>query len=231
VTYWVAVTTIELLAVDDPNLLLALQWTFVRREGCRVLTAADPQETLLKARAARPAVVILDADGWGVEGCRALKLDPGLADTPVVLLASDPRLARRAAPAAAAVVPKPLAPRALLAAIRGLVPVAERSGARRSASLPVTFERGGEQGRSFTKDLGPDGLFLRVAPPPPVGQSLSVTFVVPGPEGPTIRATARVVRAVGSGRDSHLLAGAGLRFVDLGEGERRALERFVEAGA
>lgn len=220
-----------MLAVDDPDLLLALQATFVRRAGCRLLTAVDPDEALAKARAGRPDLVILDADGWGAEGCRRMKLDAQLAATPVILVASDPRLARRTVPAVEAVVSKPVEATALLDAMRRLVSIPERAGSRRRASLPVTYYRGEEQGRGYTKDLSVDGLFLKVAAPPAVGEGLRVVFDLPGESEPTIRATARVMRAVAPQRDSHLLAGVGLRLLDVGERDREGLARFVASGA
>jgi signal transduction histidine kinase/CheY-like chemotaxis protein len=73
---------------DDPNArdLLA---TTVRREGYRVIEAADGETALALAREWHPDVVTLDVlmprmDGWAV--LTALKSDPELAEIPVIIV-------------------------------------------------------------------------------------------------------------------------------------------------
>jgi CheY-like chemotaxis protein len=73
---------------DDPNArdLLA---TTVRREGYRVIEATDGESALALAREWHPDVVTLDVlmprlDGWAV--LTAIKSDPELAETPVIIV-------------------------------------------------------------------------------------------------------------------------------------------------
>ena len=78
-----------LLVIDDDATVRDLMQRFMSREGYRIETAANGEEGLAKARALRPDAITLDVlmpgmDGWAV--LSALKADPELADTPVIML-------------------------------------------------------------------------------------------------------------------------------------------------
>ncbi|WP_160938430.1 response regulator [Teichococcus coralli] len=77
------------LVVDDDVATRDLLARFLRREGFAVRTAADGKTGLAMARRLRPAAILLDVmmprlDGWAV--LSALKADPDLAETPVVMV-------------------------------------------------------------------------------------------------------------------------------------------------
>jgi len=85
------------LVVDDDHVVRDLLLRFFEKEGFRVVTATDGEEGLRQAREVRPDLITLDVvmpglDGWGV--LRALKADPALAGTPVMMITivDDPRL-------------------------------------------------------------------------------------------------------------------------------------------
>ena len=77
------------LVVDDDPAARELIERTLRAEGVEVRTAVDGEEGLRLARELRPAAITLDVmmpglDGWAV--LRALKADPSLRDTPVVMV-------------------------------------------------------------------------------------------------------------------------------------------------
>jgi CheY-like chemotaxis protein len=77
------------LVVDNDPLVLELVSRSLSREGYRVATALRGDEGLRLARELRPAAILLDVvmpgmDGWAV--LTALKADPDLSATPVVML-------------------------------------------------------------------------------------------------------------------------------------------------
>jgi len=77
------------LVIDDDPVVLDLMQNFLGREGYRVVSASNGEEGLRLARAIRPNVITLDVimpglDGWSV--LTAMKSDPNLAATPVILL-------------------------------------------------------------------------------------------------------------------------------------------------
>jgi len=77
------------LVIDDDPVVRDLLQNFLGREGYRVVSASNGEEGLRLAREVRPNAITLDVimpglDGWSV--LTALKADPDLADTPVILL-------------------------------------------------------------------------------------------------------------------------------------------------
>ncbi len=77
------------LIVDDDAATRDLVSRFLRREGFAVRCAQDGAEGLAMARELRPVAILLDVmmprmDGWAV--LSALKADPDLAETPVVMV-------------------------------------------------------------------------------------------------------------------------------------------------
>jgi signal transduction histidine kinase/DNA-binding response OmpR family regulator len=77
------------LVVDDDPASRELLERYLTREGFRVAVAANGDEALATAREVRPDAITLDVlmpgkDGWSV--LAALKADPALARTPVVMI-------------------------------------------------------------------------------------------------------------------------------------------------
>ncbi|RYB02630.1 PAS domain-containing sensor histidine kinase [Lichenibacterium ramalinae] len=79
----------RILVVDDDPAARDLLARFLKREGFSVTGAADGQAGLTLARALRPQAILLDVemprmDGWSV--LHALRQDPVLVDTPIVMV-------------------------------------------------------------------------------------------------------------------------------------------------
>jgi CheY-like chemotaxis protein len=77
------------LVIDDDPVVRELMQSFLTKEGYRIALAESGEEGLRLARAIHPDAITLDVlmpgmDGWSV--LSALKSDPELADTPVILL-------------------------------------------------------------------------------------------------------------------------------------------------
>jgi two-component system phosphate regulon response regulator PhoB len=79
----------KILVVDDePDALELIRYN-LQASGYDVVTAADGEEALKKARASKPALVILDVmlpEVDGLEVCKALRRDPDLGAIPIVML-------------------------------------------------------------------------------------------------------------------------------------------------
>jgi two-component system, OmpR family, alkaline phosphatase synthesis response regulator PhoP len=116
-----------LLADDEPNIRDTLAF-LLEMEGYRVELAGDGEEALAKARALRPAVLLLDAmmprlDGFSV--CRTIRREPGLEGVRIVVItALGQRADRERALAAGAdhYFVKPFVDEELLAVLRRLAP-------------------------------------------------------------------------------------------------------------
>ena len=79
----------QVLIIDDDPATRDLLARFLQKDGFEVATAADGREGLDRARALRPRVILLDVtmprmDGWSV--LRALRADPELGDTPIIMV-------------------------------------------------------------------------------------------------------------------------------------------------
>ena len=77
------------LVVDDDPAQRDLLTRFLERQGFAVRSAADGQAGLALARALRPTAILLDVemprmDGWSM--LHAVRADPSLAETPVVMV-------------------------------------------------------------------------------------------------------------------------------------------------
>lgn len=86
-----------ILCIDDDRLLLSFFTDALERRGFRTLIATDGPSGIEAARVERPDLILLDVimpKMSGLEVCRRLRAEPGLKDTPIVLLTAlhDPHL-------------------------------------------------------------------------------------------------------------------------------------------
>ncbi len=115
-----------LIADDEPNIVLSLEF-LMQASGYQVRTVGDGQEALEAVRAFRPDLVLLDVmmpTRNGYEVCRAIREDPALAATKVVLLTAkgrDSDAEKGLALGADAYVTKPFSTRDLVAQVRALL--------------------------------------------------------------------------------------------------------------
>jgi len=87
-----------ILVADDSATVVAMISALLEDAGYRVAAAADGVGAVERAFAERPDLVFLDVampHMNGYQACRLLKSDPGLRDTPVVLLTSKDQVADR----------------------------------------------------------------------------------------------------------------------------------------
>jgi two-component system alkaline phosphatase synthesis response regulator PhoP len=84
-----APSAVKILWIDDDRLLLTFGKDALDRLGYRVLTATDGASGIKMAQQERPDLIIVDVlmpnmDGYEI--CRRMRADPGLKDTPILLL-------------------------------------------------------------------------------------------------------------------------------------------------
>ena len=125
-----------ILVADDEPALRHLVRVIVASPRRRVLKAADGDSAWTLLQAGRPQVAILDVimpHRDGLELTRAIRADPALAATRVILLtgAGEPAtIARGRAAGADHIITKPFSPRELLATIEAcLVETEQRAAA------------------------------------------------------------------------------------------------------
>lgn len=119
-------TTKILIADDEPNILISLEY-LMKREGFEVHVARDGEEALAALRRERPRLVLLDVmmpRKTGFEVCQELRADETLRDTLVLMLTAkgrDTDVAKGMALGADAYVTKPFSTKDLAAKVRELL--------------------------------------------------------------------------------------------------------------
>lgn len=116
-----------ILWVDDDPLVLALGRGILEGHSYRALTALDGPSGIAAAKQERPDLIILDVlmpEMTGYEVCQRLRAEPGLKDTPILLMTSlqDPQvdvLGRQIG--ATFTMSKPSDPELIIAAIEELL--------------------------------------------------------------------------------------------------------------
>lgn len=115
-----------LIVEDEPHIVLSLEF-LLQRAGYETAAATDGDDGLALVRQLRPAVVLLDLmlpRRNGYELCQAIKADPELRATPVILLTAKGQEAdvlKGRALGAAAYVTKPFGNAEILETIRGVL--------------------------------------------------------------------------------------------------------------
>ena len=82
-----------LIADDEPNIVISLEF-LLKREGYEVVVAHDGVEALLRVRAERPDLAILDVmmpQRNGFEVCQDLRQDPEFKDLRIMMLTAKGR--------------------------------------------------------------------------------------------------------------------------------------------
>ena len=116
-----------ILIVDDNLDAREMYCMYLEHDGFRCIDTADGAGALEAAADMHPDLILMDAtmpgiDGW--EATRRLKLDPGTADIPVVMLtahAFGEHRERAAAVGAIAFLPKPILPDELARELRRIL--------------------------------------------------------------------------------------------------------------
>lgn len=220
----------RILVIDDPALLSKLDGTFIRRAGFALTPFRNGEEVLRLAREQRPDLVILDIEMSppdGLETLRRLRAEPALADAPILMLGAARHREAAMEAGVDGYLARPITQALLLAQIRAIVSLPERTNHRLPVGFRVTCSSGEDSFVAFAKDISSTGLFLKAARPPDVGTRITLSFRLPGARGEEIESEAEVVRRVGPGGDNHSAGGAGLRFVSLPAGTRIAIGRFI----
>jgi len=120
------VTTKILIADDEPNILISLEY-LMRREGFDVHVARDGQEVLDIVRRERPRLVLLDVmmpKKSGFEVCQELRSDDSVKDTLVLMLTAkgrDTDVAKGLAMGADGYVTKPFSTKELVQKVREML--------------------------------------------------------------------------------------------------------------
>lgn len=178
----------DILIVDDTELFLDLETSFLNRSAFNINTARSGPEALLAIRSNRPTLVILDLLMPGMDGdevCTRIKSDPLTNTIPIIMVSSrdSSDLEQRCYTAGCdAFVSKPLKREELLDAIEKTIVIAKRKFPRIPTHLLSDVWHGGQYMELWIQSISRGGVFLEMEPAAPLGDELDITFALPGIE-------------------------------------------------
>jgi CheY-like chemotaxis protein len=178
----------KIVLSDDAALLAILKNSFFQREGFELILARDGQTGFQAVEIEAPALVVFDLSLLGeqaLDSCRAIKSDPLLATTPVMLLLPDKApedLADDCWHAGCdAVVHRPLAAERLLDAACELLGISHRLARRFPVKFQLEFQDNKQKKHvGICVNLNSGGLFIATESLFPVNTNLILEFCLPG---------------------------------------------------
>jgi CheY-like chemotaxis protein len=230
--------TKKIVLSNDPLLLTILRNSFFQREGFDMVMVQDGQTGFQAIEAEEPTLAVFDLlhpDDQALECCRAVKGDPLLAETPVLLLLPEDAEEDLAgdcwAAGCDAVVHRPLLAERFLDAACGLLGISRRLARRFPVVFQLSFldtKQKKHVGSCFNLNLG--GMFLATENLFPVGTELVVEFVLPGFQV-TLQNSVRVawVNHPEWRKKNSMPCGGGLEFASVSPTFVAALQEFLES--
>lgn len=225
----------KILLVDDVKVFLEVQKEFLRPSPVRVLTAKTGVEAMETVRNERPDLVVMDVkmpEMDGITCCAAIKGDPSLRSTKVVLFSSDGsheivESARRAG--CDRFLQKPVFGRDFLNMARTFIPVIERRRPRIPCRVPVTVQADGAIFEGVSRDIGMNGIYVATEGVVEPGIEVVASFRLPTNTYAMTMARGRVAWINPSGKlqNPELPAGFGIEFREI-TGEGLSHLRFCE---
>ena len=156
----------EILLVDDAKIFLDIQKEFLRYSPVQIVTAYNGIEALERARQQRPDLVVMDVSMPHLDGvscCEAMKAEPALSSTPVILVSTnsgrDDIVSYQNA-GCSAILHKPLQRREFLNKLFAFLPVIERREPRVPCAMPINVETETCTFSGTCHDIAMNGLYV-----------------------------------------------------------------------
>jgi len=230
--------TKKIVLSKDAALLTILQNSFFQREGFGMVMVQDGQTGFEAVETEAPTLAVFGLDQLGEQAlacCRAIKSDPLLAATQILLL-----LPEKAAEALAdncwtagcdAVVHQPLSAERFLDAACGLLGISRRLARRFPVSFQLAFlDSAQKQHLGSCVNFNAGGMFLATEKLFPVDTLLTIKFTLPGFQG-ELRCMVRVawVNHPEWRKKDSMPCGLGLQFENPSQTVKAALKSFLES--
>lgn len=227
--------TPKILLVDDVKLLLELEKSFLKHSAVKILTAGNGQEALEVIRRERPDLVYMDLNMPVMDGrdcCAAIKADPLLRSTPVIMVttagsASDEQRCREAG--CDDYLTKPIDRRLFLDKGRRYAPDIDRREPRVACMTEVAIVGAGSLDSAASSDISLGGLYLATDRSPASAKEIRIAFTLPG-TSTRIEAKGRVawMNTDQERKKPRLPIGFGLEFTEIDTDAIKAIRYYVD---
>ena len=213
----------EILLVDDAKIFLDIQKDFLRYSPVQIITAYNGIEALETARRKRPDLIVMDVNMPHMDGvscCKAIKEDPALSATPVILVSTnsghDDIVSYQNA-GCCAILHKPLQRREFLNKLFAFLPVIERREPRVPCTMPVTVETDTGTFAGICHDIAMNGLYVVTDYDMKSACEIVLSFRLPNWDNTNTIARCRIAWRNSAGEDAKtgLPKGFGVEFLEI----------------
>ncbi len=221
---------LKLLLVDDVELFLDLEKSFLNRESFTIFTAKSGKEALEAVSRIKPDLVLVDLfmpDLNGDEVCRELKSNAETRNIPVIITSSDTLEGVRERCYSAGCdgfISKPIHRETLISTIEDNLQIAKRRFKRIPAHLLSSIRIDDAVIECVVTTIAQMGAFVVISPPPEAGKSIELAIKLPESDKPL---TARAVVRWTTLEAGDTSEGAGVEFVALSEEDEDKIEDYV----
>lgn len=198
----------KILLVDNMELALQMEEEILRRSGLDILTASSGTEALELVKSQRPDLVLLESnmpEMSGYDCCRAIKADPALQKTPVIIMLTEstPEIVDQCYEANCEdVLTKPLDQDAVLSKISALLEIKTRKLPRLQIKTPVRIERTGRALTVESINLNRQGILVSSPEAFDANENFRLSFAV-SPADQTVSMWSRLDRQVEPGHEKN----------------------------
>ena len=221
----------NLLLVDDTELFLAMEKSFLERHDFILHTARSGLEALEKAKIIQPDLILLDLympDLSGDQVCSRLKEDPQFHQIPIIIATSEKNrttLAKCIEAGCDAIIPKPFSKDVLVRTIQEVLVVAQRQWRRVEVQIPCIVRIEEEELQSMIKNISEGGAFIEISIPLERHSMLDLDFTLPHAD--YLVSAQVIVRWASSFLRMSANAGMGVEFLTITELERELIRSLV----
>ncbi len=224
----------RVLLVDSSDIVLDIEQRFLKEQTVTIFTARTGLQALSMARKIKPNLVYLDYSLSGMDGiscCRAIKADPELVGTPIVMIAGNAREVPFCLEAGCdEVLRKPLEQKSFLAVGLELLGRRQRSEQRILCRSTVACRLRDLNFYGTIEDISMRGMYIGTSQQLQRGDPLLLRFLLPEQGDRMIHVAARVTW-LNSGqqrRNRGFPPGFGVLFEELRNSELELIQEFVE---
>jgi CheY-like chemotaxis protein len=213
----------KILLVDDAKIFLDIQKNFLRYSPVQIITAYNGIEALETARRDRPDLVVMDVSMPHMDGvscCKAIKEDPALSSTPVILVSTnsghDDIVSYQNA-GCCAILHKPLQRREFLNKLYAFLSIVERREPRVPCTMPVTVETDTGTFTGISHDIAMNGLYVVTDHDLKSASEIVLYFTLPTWDNTVTVARSRIAwrKSAGGDATTGLPKGFGVEFLEI----------------